>query len=160
MAPLSTRMIELTIRRARNAADILKPVTAMTLRHSYAVHCLENGASIRDLQHALGHEHIKDGRKIFRPFNPRCTLPPNLESPLDPIKRQQRTDTPSSSLRSQVSSLIPFPAPIPPFQLSAFSVSAFTQFSPETPAALDLPFTEPSADLASRFYRMLKTLIS
>jgi len=46
---LSTRMIELTIRRARNNAGILKPVTAMTLRHSYAVHCLENGASIRDL---------------------------------------------------------------------------------------------------------------
>jgi len=36
-APLSTRMIELTIRRARNAAGILKPVTAMTLRHTYAL---------------------------------------------------------------------------------------------------------------------------
>jgi len=90
MAPLSTRMIELTIRRARNAAGILKPVTAMTLRHTYAVHCLENGASIRDLQQALGHQHIKDGRKIFRPFNTRCILPANLESPLDPIKRKQR----------------------------------------------------------------------
>ncbi len=101
MAPLSARMIELTIRRARNAAGILKPFTAMTLRHTYAVHCLENGESIRELQHALGHQHIKDGRKTFRPFNTRCILPPNLESPLDPIKRHL----------PQVSGFIPHPFP-------------------------------------------------
>jgi len=89
VAPLSARMIELTIRRARNAAGILKPVTAMTLRHTYAVHCLENGESIRELQQALGHQHVKTTMQYTR-----CILPPNLESPLDPIKRQHRQDNP------------------------------------------------------------------
>jgi len=140
-------MIELTIRRARNAAGILKPVTAMTLQHTYAVHCLENGESIRELQHALGHQHIKDGRKIFRPFNTRCILPANLESPLDPIKRNQRND------RLQTEQDRP--------QNSPDKKSAVCSLqSVVSPAVLDLPFTEPSADLASRFYRMLKTLIS
>jgi site-specific recombinase XerD len=116
-APLSARMIELTIRRARNAAGILKPVTAMTLRHTYAVHCLENGESIRELQHALGHQHIKTTMLYTR-----CILPPNLESPLDPIKRQQRQTRPQPAdyrPQTEICSSQPTPKPNRPLPESS-----------------------------------------
>ncbi len=38
---LSTRMAELILRKAVRSTDILKTVTCMVLRHSYAVHCIE-----------------------------------------------------------------------------------------------------------------------
>ena len=52
--PLCRRVIESTVHRARKAAGINKPVTAMTLRHSYAIHQLERGINLRELQLALG----------------------------------------------------------------------------------------------------------
>jgi integrase/recombinase XerD len=45
-------------KRAKAAAGIDKPVTAMVLRHSIASHLLENGMEMRYIQEFLGHERM------------------------------------------------------------------------------------------------------
>jgi hypothetical protein len=56
---LSERMAELILKRCVILANTGKPVTLMTLRHSFAVHCLKAGMSIRELQETLGHRHVE-----------------------------------------------------------------------------------------------------
>ena len=51
-------MIYHIIREAARAAGITKHISPHTLRHSFATHLLEGGASIRQVQQMLGHESI------------------------------------------------------------------------------------------------------
>lgn len=75
---LSTRMAEYVLRRAAAAAKMDKPVCGMTLRHSYAIHRLRDGASIREIQESLGLASIHTAMVYAR-----CLLPAGAHSPLD-----------------------------------------------------------------------------
>ena len=80
-AHLSVRMAEYLVHRASRAAGMGVPVTSMTLRHSFAVHCLEGQSNIREVQEALGHLRLET-TMIYT----RLMLPDGAESPLDRLR--------------------------------------------------------------------------
>jgi site-specific recombinase XerD len=86
---LSTRMAQLVVRNAAKSAGTLKTVTCMSLRHAFAVHCLENGDSARALQEALGHESIETTLLYER-----CILPEGATSPLDSMRQPEKDQPP------------------------------------------------------------------
>jgi len=56
---LTPRAAGAIVRKAAEASGVLKVVTGMSLRHSFAAHSLEGGATIREVQEMLGHEQVE-----------------------------------------------------------------------------------------------------
>mgnify|MGYP001251421082 CR=1 FL=1 len=56
---VSDMMIQRAVKAAANAADIMKPVSVHTLRHSFATHMLLHGVDLRQIQEYLGHANVE-----------------------------------------------------------------------------------------------------
>jgi len=55
---LSSRSVEIILKKAIDSSAIKNKVTPHTIRHTFATHLLNNGADIKSVQELLGHESL------------------------------------------------------------------------------------------------------
>jgi len=77
--------LQKAVRRAGKRADIKKKVTCLILRNSFAVHMLENGVDIRNLQKLMGHSNLNTTKVFLKVMK---KDPPLIISPLDILLKQ------------------------------------------------------------------------
>lgn len=76
---LTTRTAQVVFEKSLKLADIQKPATFHSLRHSFATHLLENGVDVRYIQKLLGHASITTTQLYTKVTNPALV---NIRSPL------------------------------------------------------------------------------
>ncbi|MFH0829421.1 MAG: tyrosine-type recombinase/integrase [Candidatus Kerfeldbacteria bacterium] len=76
---LTTRTAQKIFEYALARANINKPATFHSLRHSFATHLLENGVDVRYVQELLGHQNIRTTQLYTQVTNPGLK---NIKSPL------------------------------------------------------------------------------
>ena len=76
---LTTRTAQKIFEQALVRANITKPATFHSLRHSFATHLLENGVDVRYVQELLGHQNIRTTQLYTQVTNPKLK---SIQSPL------------------------------------------------------------------------------
>jgi site-specific recombinase XerD len=79
-----TRTVQRAVSTAVKRAGLRKPVTAHTLRHSFATHLLEAGTDIRTVQALLGHARLSTTQIYNHVQRHEVTA---TKSPLDLLRR-------------------------------------------------------------------------
>jgi len=70
---LSVRTIQRIVKTVASRAGITKPITPHTLRHTFAVCCIQKGISTRALQAFLGHDRLQT-TEIYLNLSPEAAI--------------------------------------------------------------------------------------